>query len=103
MNISTIYFQQIIIYKQNTVQIVHEARHEIHYAHPNSCELNPIENVFGIWKGRVDLIHIGLRPLENILPIIAESFFEITATEIYSCIRRVSRDIYGMVWAQEDI
>ncbi|CAL6114564.1 DDE_superfamily endonuclease domain-containing protein [Hexamita inflata] len=99
------YLDNASIHKDRTQLIVNQAKHSIHFAHPNSCELNPIENIFGIWKGKVESIRgtINTRPLANILKVIATSFFEISPNDIIACIRRVQRTIYVKVHNQEDI
>ncbi|CAL6043777.1 DDE_superfamily endonuclease domain-containing protein [Hexamita inflata] len=99
------YLDNASIHKDRTSLIVNQAKHSIHYAYPNSCELNPIENIFGIWKGKVESIRgtINIRPLANILKVIATSFFEISPNDIIACIRRVQRTIYVKVHSQEDI
>jgi len=72
------------IHKTQGVQdVIQSANHKLLFNAPWSCELNPIEYVFGLWKSKV-IIPTQIIKIVDVLPILDESFIKINRAQKYS-------------------
>ena len=82
------------IHKTDGVQeLINGANHHLLYNAPWSCELNPIEYVFGIWKRRV-IIPINITKVTEILPILDSSFASISRPQVAKLVHFVETNLH---------
>ncbi|KAH7826326.1 putative DDE superfamily endonuclease [Monocercomonoides exilis] len=73
---------------KKVTDLISSKNYEVLNTAPNSCELNPIEFVFGIWKSRLS-IPTTVRSSEQPIIHLYKSLVNITRTEVASCINMV--------------
>ena len=79
------------IHKVEIEQLAEENNHAILFNAPYSPDCNPIENVFGFWKSRVDkLVNVDIA---DMITNIARCFEEITPAEIRGTINHFLLDV----------
>jgi transposase len=81
--------------------IVSAARHAVVFLAPYSPALNPIENVFGIWKGRVEKEIVRWRGFPEFLIEVRQKLLSISVDEVRRTIRAVEANVWPKVLARE--
>ena len=84
-------------------QLVEGSRHCVVFNAPYSPELNPIENVFGIWKRRAEESIRVWDGLDEFLRKIKTSFLDIEPHEVLASIERCRSEVWAKVMRREDI
>jgi len=83
-------------------QVIQAANHRFLYNAPWSCELNPIEYVFGLWKSRV-IIPPQVTRVADILPILDASFATISRNQVARYVRFVETKLHSRAWRMEPL
>ena len=83
--------------------LVEGTNHRVVYNAPYSPELNPIENVFGIWKQRAESSIRTWDGLEDFLEKIRLSFLRIESHEVVASIERCRSDVWAKALRREDL
>ena len=88
----------------NTIEtIVNGTEHSVVFNAAYSPELNPIENIFGIWKRSIERDIRTWNNLEDFLFKIQESFNNIPSHFFQSTFKRVRNYVWDKVYKNEDI
>ena len=91
------------IHKTDEVmELIQKANHKALFNAPWSCEQNPIEYVFGLWKRRVT-IPANLTRLDEVLPILDQSFSTITRAQVARYVQFVETRIHHLAWNMEPL
>jgi len=68
----------------------------------NSCELNPIEQVFHIWKSHVN-IPPDMTSCDNIVSRLSEAFSQVPTSHVRACIAHVTEVLFPRVALREQL
>jgi transposase len=91
------------IHHASAPQTIASARHCIVFNAPYSPALNPIEQVFGIWKARVEKEIVHWRGFAAFLEELRTKFLEISVDEVRRTIRGVEQHVWPKVLEKESI
>jgi len=83
-------------------ELIDGANHRLLFNAPWSCELNPIEYVFGLWKRRV-IIPANASRIVEVLPILDSSFASITRLQVARFVQFVERRLHQRAWDMESM
>ena len=75
-------------------EMVAGTNHVVIFNAAYSAELNPIENIFGIWKNRIEKEMRLFTNIENFIKIISDSFEQISPEEC----QRTFEHVRNVVW-----
>lgn len=78
-----------------------DSGHQILFNCTYSSPMNPIENIFSIWKRRAE--HQDYQSTEKVLKNISDAFATITPQECYSTIEHINHSIHSLVINRVDI
>ena len=84
-------------------QLVEGSRHCVVFNAPFSPELNPIENVFGIWKRRAEESIRVWDDLDDFLEKIKTSFLQIEPQEVRASMERCRSEVWAKAMRREDL
>jgi len=84
------------------VSTIGESGHRVLYTAPWSCELNPIEYVFGFVKSRVR-VPPDVSNTRDALPYLVEAFRSATRVEVARTVRFVTTVLFSRAWESRDL
>ena len=84
-------------------RLVEGTIHRVVYNAPYSPELNPIENVFAIWKRRAESTIRTWEGLDDFLRKIRQSFLLIEPHEVLASIEKCRSDVWAKALRREDL
>ena len=77
--------------------------HSVVFNAPYSPELNPIENVFGIWNRKAEESIRVWDGLDDFLQKIKASFLQIEPHEVLASMERCRSEVWAKVLRREDL
>ena len=83
--------------------LVEGTNHRVVFNAPYSPELNPIENVFGLWKRHAESTIRTLDGLDDFLRKIEQSFLLIESHEVLASIERCRSEVWAKALRREDL
>ena len=84
-------------------RIVNGTVHCVVFNAPDSSELNPVENVFGIWKRKAEESIRVWDGLDDFLQKIKASFLQIEPHEVLASMERCRSEVWAKVVRREDL
>ena len=84
-------------------RLVEGMNHRVVFNAPYSPELNPIENIFGIWKRRAESTIRLWEGLDDFLGKIKESFLQIESHEVLASMERCRSEVWAKALRFEDL
>jgi transposase len=86
----------------DVIDMIHASGHRVLHAAPWSCELNPIEYVFGFVKSRL-CVPLHVTTQQEALPHLVEAFRSATRGEISRSVNFVKEVLFPRAWNREDL
>ncbi|KAH7816288.1 putative transposase [Monocercomonoides exilis] len=100
---SVIVMDNATIHHINTDSLIKEAGHVVLFNAAYSPILNPIENIFGIWKARVESNTLKWEGESHFFAEMAKTFEEISAREVRKTIMDIETNIWPQVISLKDL
>ena len=97
-----IWMDNASIHKKATVAL-EGTNHKVVFNAAYSPELNPIENVIGIWKGIVKKEVVKFNSESELIELIGKSFGKVNPADIRAAMEHIRNEIFRKVENEEDI
>ena len=89
--------------KEDIVAAAEERNQAVLFNAPYSSEMNPIENFFGTWKGKIMDKITSVKTTQDLTNLVRNSFLSISAGLCQRTIRHMVVDVQADVLARKDI
>lgn len=87
---------------EDVKETIRDRNYSILYTAPNSCELNPIEYVFGIWKSRLR-IPLTVRTQRELTDFLSESLNLLQRVDVDRCVKMVKYHLLPLAAEKSDL
>ncbi|KAH7819129.1 putative DDE superfamily endonuclease [Monocercomonoides exilis] len=100
---SVIVMDNASIHHVNTDEIILQSGHKVLFNAAYSPDLNPIENIFGIWKAKVEENSLKWEDESHFISTMLQTFQKISAREVRKTIMHVENDVWPLVLEKKDL
>ena len=84
-------------------EVIKHTNHKIVFNAAYSPDLNPIENIIGIWKDLVRKLVVKFNSESELIKLIAKSFGKVNPADIRAAMEHVRNEVFYKVQNNEDL